>query len=414
MPSSLLAPAAPKERSTVPLPPQGGKPPLASLHSTHDFQLVASRTFAPKTWAFVSSAATDLLTKSRNAAAYAAISLRPRVLRDVARVDTAAVLLGRHALRAPIFCSPTAMAGLVHPQAEKDVGRACKAAGIAQCVSTSAYVPLPDIIAAVQDHPVSTPHDVPFFQQLYVNKDRDKSRTLLQNAHRAGIKGVFLTVDAPIPGKREADERIASDDSLGSPISGAKAANDSKGGAIGRTMGSYIDASVSWTDIPWLRSCVPGLPIVLKGIQTSEDALLALDAGVDAIFISNHGGRSLDTSPATILVLLEIRRNCPQVFQRMDVYVDGGITRGTDIFKALCLGAKAVGIGRGVLYALNYGHEGVAKYIEILRDELETTMKMCGVTSLDQLHPGYLNTLAVDHLIPQLPPSQGDSPKSRL
>ena len=281
----------------------------------------------------------------------------------MSEVDLATTMLG-HSIRAPIFCSPVAMSGLVHDEGEKDIGRACKQAGVAQCVSTSATFSLSEIATAISSHPVQKAHNTPLFFQLYVNKDRDQSRKLLQRARNAGASAVFLTIDAPIPGKREADERMQADMTLASGMSGARAGNDAKGGAIGRTMGGYIDASVSWKDLPWLRSCVPGLPIVLKGVQTSEDAILAMEAGVDAIVISNHGGRSLDTAPATILVLIELHNNCPDVLKNMEVFVDGGVTRGTDIFKALCLGAKAVGIGRGQLYSLTYGHQGVSKYIE--------------------------------------------------
>lgn len=281
----------------------------------------------------------------------------------MSHVDLKTTMLG-HGIRAPIFCSPVAMAGLVHGEGEKEIGRACKGAGIGLCVSTSATFPLSDIAAAISSHPVEQPHDTPMFFQLYVDKERQKSQRLLQRARAAGASAIFLTIDAPIPGKREADERIQSDMRLSSGMSGAGASNDAKGGALGRTMGGYIDASVSWKDISWLRSCVPNLPVVLKGIQTAEDAIMAMTAGVEAIVVSNHGGRSLDTSPATVLVLLELHQNCPEIFKKMEVFVDGGITRGTDIFKALCLGARAVGIGRGQLYSLTYGHKGLAKYIE--------------------------------------------------
>ncbi|KXH28117.1 FMN-dependent dehydrogenase [Colletotrichum simmondsii] len=393
-------PSQKQDSQTPPTPPtMPSKPPLTTLISAHDFESAASTSFSPKAWAFVSSAATDLFTKTRNATLYSQITLRPRVLVDVAAVSTATTMLS-HTMRAPIFCPPTAMARLVHPEGEKELGRACKSAGVPQCVSVSASFPLEDILAAQREHEPATPYDVPVFFQLYVDKNRANSERLLRSAQAQGVKALFLTIDAPIPGKREADERVASDESLGSPISGARAVNDAKGGALGRIMGSYIDASVNWSDIAWLRRTVPGLPIVLKGVQTWMDAEWAVEAGVEAIVLSNHGGRSLDTSPATIMVLLELQKNCPHVFDRVEVYVDGGISRGTDIFKALCLGAKAVGVGRGLLYGLNYGAEGVERYIEILRDELETTMKMCGVTNLNQVHPGFLNTLAVDHLIP--------------
>ncbi|VUC37831.1 unnamed protein product [Clonostachys rosea] len=386
---------------------QATKPSLDTLISTHDFELVASKTFSPKAWAFVCSAATDLYTKRRNATTFSKIRLRPRALRDVSKVDLSTTMLG-HPIRAPLFCSPVAMSKLVHREGEKDVSRACKTLGIAHCVSTSASYPLSEIASAMRAHPIPGDElgfEVPLFFQLYVDKNRDNSRRLLQRARDAGAKAIFLTIDAPVPGKREADERIRSDESLSSGMSGVGVKNDAKGGGIGRVMGGYIDASMSWKDISWLRSCVPGLPIVLKGVQTCEDAILAVNAGVDAIVVSNHGGRSLDTSSESILALLEIHKNCPEVFRSVEVYVDGGITRGTDVFKALCLGVKAVGIGRGQLYGLNYGYEGVARYVEILRDELETTMKMCGVTSIDQLHPGYLNSLSIDHEIPTLDPA---------
>ena len=339
------------------------KPPLASLISTHDFENAASRTLTPKAWAFISSAATDLTTRRRNVSAFADISLRPRTLRDVSSIDLSASMLGRR-MRMPLFCSPAAMASLVHPDAEKAIGTACKASGIAQCVSTSASYPLRDIVAAIDAHPVDTPHDTPVFFQLYVDKNRDNTRRLIQGARSAGAQALFVTIDAAVPGKREADERVPADVPITSPLSGTAATNDAKGSSIGRTMGAFIDPSLCWADIPWLRSVAPGMPIVLKGIQTSEDAVLAMEAGVDGIVVPNHGGRSLDTAPATILILLELRKNCPEIFDRMDVCVDGGIRRGTDIFKALCLGAKAVGIGRGPLFAVNYGYEGVLKYIE--------------------------------------------------
>ncbi|KAJ6438693.1 FMN-dependent dehydrogenase [Purpureocillium lavendulum] len=339
------------------------KPPLASLISTHDFEEAASRTLTPKAWAFISSAATDLNTKRRNVTAFADITLRPRTLRNVSTVDMSASMLGRR-LRMPLFCSPAAMASLVHPDGEKAIGTACKASGIAQCVSTSASYPLKDIVAAIGAHPVDTPHDTPVFFQLYVDKNRDNTHRLIKDARAAGAQALFVTIDAPVPGKREADERVPADVPITSPLSGTAASNDAKGSSIGRTMGAFIDSSLCWEDIPWLRSCAPGMHIVLKGIQTSEDAIMAMEAGVDGIVVSNHGGRSVDTSPATILILLELRKNCPEVFDRVDVYIDGGIRRGTDIFKALCLGAKAVGIGRGPLLAVNYGYEGVLKYIE--------------------------------------------------
>jgi L-lactate dehydrogenase (cytochrome) len=361
IPSSWSTPQAPAPtQSSTP------RPPLDTLISSHDFAAVARATFAPKTRAFVTSAATDLHTYHRNSAAYADIGIRPRVLTDVSNVSTRTTILG-HSVSSPIFVSPTSLGKTVHPEGERELARACSSLRIAQAVSTSASYPLDEIMSCVREAP-SRPGQkrIPVFFQLYVDKDRAKSEALLRRAGELGIAGLILTVDAPVAGKREADERVrVSDNSVASPMTGASATNDSKGGALGRVMAKYIDPSVSWKDIQWLRRHLPpGTPIILKGIQTAADARLAVQAGVDVVMISNHGGRSLDTAPATILVLLELQKCCPEVFDKVEVWIDGGVMRGTDVFKALCLGARAVGIGRGILYGLNYGEEGVRRFVE--------------------------------------------------
>lgn len=265
----------------------------------------------------------------------------------------------------PIFCSPAALVKMVHPEGEKELARGCKKAGIPECISTAASFPVEDIFGAVTEGPYGEGEEteMPFFFQLYVDKQREKSERLLRRVEQLGAKAVFVTVDAPVAGKREADERVKADESTSSPMSGEKAKNDKKGGSLGRVMAGFIDPTLSWDDIPWLRKST-SLPIVLKGVQTAMDAKRAMEEGLDGVLLSNHGGRNLDTSPAPILILLELQKCCPEVFDKMEVYVDGGIMRGTDIFKALCLGARAVGIGRGFLFALNYGQEGVQKYVE--------------------------------------------------
>jgi L-lactate dehydrogenase (cytochrome) len=397
------------------------KPPLDALINTHDFVSSARQTLTPKTWAFYSSAATDLHTKTRNNSAYADIGLRPRILTNVKDISTETTMLGQK-MNVPIFCAPAAMAKMVHPDGEKGIARGCRKMGIPQCISTSASYPIREIVGAVKEPgqygEFGGNGEMPIFFQLYVDKQREKSEKLLAEVAKLGVKAVFVTVDAPVPGKREADERVKADESMTAPMSGVQAKNDKKGGSLGRIMGNYIDSSLSWDDIPWLRKHTK-LPIVLKGVQTAMDAKRAAENGIDGIVLSNHGGRSLDTAPAPILLLLELQKCCPEIFDKMEVFVDGGIMRGTDIFKALCLGAKSVGIGRGFLFALNYGQEGVEQYVEsklyrdlslesvecanrqiVLKDELETTMRMMGVTDLSQVHPGMLNTRAVDHLIP--------------
>ena len=449
---ALLAPkpAAAAAAAAAALP--GRKPrqrrPLYSLMSSHDFEEAASENLSAKAWAFYSSASTDLITMGANASLFGRIWLRPRVMVDVKRIDTRARMLGSD-ISFPLFVSPAALAKLAHPDGEMAIAGGCERPGIAQVVShqsrrghsyicikailltwvdqisTNASYPLPEIAAAAK---------TPLFFQLYVNRERSASEKLVRQAEQAGVRAIFVTVDQPTPPKREADERVRADsESLQQTPTGAAAREDAKGSGLGRTMGGFIDPALTWRDLAWLRG-LTRLPIVLKGVQTAEDAVRAAEYGVDGLLIGNHGGRSLDTSTPAILVLLELRRRCPEVFDKLEVYLDGGIRRGTDIFKAVCLGAKAVGMGRHFLYAVNYGPEGVEHLIDskfpfplylptkpdgrwwldvvglgvtvltetgaAMKDEFDTTMRMMGCTDLSQLHPGLLNTCDVDYMIP--------------
>ncbi|KAI9837623.1 MAG: Cytochrome b5 domain-containing protein 1 [Thelocarpon superellum] len=351
------------------LPSGDDIPPLHTIVNANDFEEVASRAFSKKAWVFYSSAATDLITRDANKTFYDRIWLRPRILRHVGTASTRASILGCDS-SAPFFIAPASMAKLAHADGETALARGAAAKGIIQTISTFSTIPVGDLIPAAPLH-------YPFFFQLYVNSDRVKTETLLRRVSALGVRAIFVTVDAPLAGKREADERVSMGEESGihEPTSGTKMVNDSKGGGLARLMSSQVDPTLTWDDLAWIRHCTD-LPLVLKGIQTAADARLAMEAGVAAIVLSNHGGRSLDTSSPAILVLLELRKCCPEIFDKLEVYVDGGIRRGTDILKALCLGAKGVGVGRPFLYALKYGQQGVEHLIEILRDELQTSMKM--------------------------------------
>ncbi|KAJ5673905.1 hypothetical protein N7462_009344 [Penicillium macrosclerotiorum] len=399
------------------------KPPLNTLINAHDFQVVASKTASKKTWAFYSSAATDLITRDANKSCFDRIWFRPRVLRNVRAVETRTRMLGGD-YRLPLFVSPAAMAKLIHPDGECAIARACGSKGIMQGVSNNS--------SYTMDELRTTAPSTSFFFQLYVNRDREKSAALLrQCSANPSIKAIFVTVDAAWPGKREADERVKADESLSVPMAPSKAQNDKKGGGLGRVMAGFIDPGLTWEDLKWVRQHTHK-PVCLKGVMSADDALLALKAGMDGILLSNHGGRNLDTSPPSIITLLEIQKRCPEVFDRMEVYVDSGIRRGTDILKAVCLGATAVGMGRSMLFATNYGQEGVehlidskckltsrpfasffsneleksetkdAKYMfsPVMQDELETAMRNIGITSLDQASPDLVHTGDVDHLVP--------------
>ncbi|KAH7021475.1 FMN-dependent dehydrogenase-domain-containing protein [Microdochium trichocladiopsis] len=393
--SSIPCPVNPKdlaeaESKEVPTPEGHPKPPLHSLIALHDFEDVARKTYSAKAYAFYSSGATDLVSLEANSQVHKRLLLRPRVLRNVRQIRTSRKILGFNS-SAPFFVSPTAMAKLAHPDGEIAIAKGCGEKGIIQTISTNASFPLEDIVAA------GLPGQ-PFFLQLYVNSERSKTEELLQSAHKLGIKAIFVTVDAPVPGKREADERIAAGN-LTSAISGAVATNDKKGGGLGRVMARYIDSTLCWDDLAWIKKASGGLPIVLKGIQTAADAKKAAEHGVEGILLSNHGGCSLDTTQPAMLTLLEMHKACPEVFGQVEVYVDGGFNRGTDILKAIALGATAVGIGRPWLYAINYGQEGVEHVCDILTDELVTSMKLSGITDVDEAHPGMVNTAMVEPLI---------------
>lgn len=389
------------DRESTPLPSKNSKiqlqhekPPLASLLSSHDFEAVASRSLKPKAWAFYSSAATDLITMKANKSFFDRIWFRPRVLRNVRNVDTSCLIQGVES-SLPLFVAPAALARMVHPSGEKGIAAACATRGVIQCISTNASYSATEILS-------SAPSTYPFFFQLYVHKKRSDTSALLStiSSNHPNVTSIFLTVDAPCAGKREADERVKADESMRSPMTGITAVNDKFGGSLGRIMGSFIDETLNWEDLSWLRSIWKG-KIVIKGIMSAEDAIRAAAEGCDGIVISNHGGRNLDTSPPPILTLLELQLRCPEVFEQLQVFVDGGIRRGTDILKCLCLGARAVLVGRPILYALNYGQEGVEQLLEIFKNELEVAMRLVGITDLSQVHPALVNTADIDHLVPR-------------
>ncbi|TVY41267.1 Cytochrome b2, mitochondrial [Lachnellula occidentalis] len=382
----------PKPSANAPVQNSGanhGFPPLASILSAQDFEKAAKAMFTPKAYAYYSSAATDLVSVNANISFWSRIWFRPRLLRNVTHVDTTCKIQGVKS-SVPFLVAPAAMAKLAHPQGELAIARACKRNGVIQCATINASYPIEDIISEAPDHP--------FFFQLYVNKNKESSELLLKTVWDLGVRVLFLTVDAPVPGKREADERVKAETSFSTPMSGTSSSSDAKGSGLTRTLATYIDSGLSWDDLVWLRKVWAG-KLVLKGLQSVEDVKLAAEQKVDGVVLSNHGGRNLDTSPPALLVLLELRKHYPEAFNKMEIYVDGGIRRGTDILKAYCLGATAVLLGRPFLYSLAYGEQGVERLIDILRDEVETGMRLLGVTILAQLRPGLINTQDIDHLL---------------
>lgn len=256
-------------------------------------------------------------------------------------------------LDAPVYIAPTGAARAVCDEGELALARGAAASGTVHCIATTASYPLQDILD-------STPKQA--FFQLYVNKDRYKTEQLVRQAAQSGkVKAIFVTADLPVVSKREADERVKSQggNMAAIAINKGNTSTSPKGSqGLTKSNSSFIDPTLNWKDLQWLRT-VTSLPILVKGVQRAQDARIAMEMGFDGIVIGNHGGRAADTSTPAILVLLEVHRNCPEVFERMKVLVDGGFRRGSDVVKALCLGAAAVGFGRPFMYALNYGQEGL-------------------------------------------------------
>ncbi|CCA72275.1 probable CYB2-L-lactate dehydrogenase (cytochrome b2) [Serendipita indica DSM 11827] len=348
------------------------RPPLSEILNLHDFEAIAKEIMPPKAWAYYSSAADDEITNRENHLAYQRIWFRPRVLRDVTHVDWSTKILG-HKTSMPIYITATALGKLGHPEGEVLLTRAAAKHGIIQMIPTLASCSFDDIVNAAQPGQVQ-------FMQLYVNKDRDITKRLVQHAEKRGIKGLFITVDAPQLGRREKDMRMKFEGDADVQV--GTAVDRSQGAA--RAISSFIDP----------------VPIILKGIQCWEDALMALEAKCDGIVLSNHGGRQLDMSRSGIEVLEEVVTKfkerglwpCP----KFEIYIDGGVRRATDVLKAVAMGATAVGIGRPFLYAYSaYGQDGINQALQILKesfDEMEMNMRLLGARTIEEVVPEMVDT----------------------
>lgn len=317
--------------------------------------------------------------------AYHKIWFRPRVLVDVADVDTSTTMLGTK-VSIPFYVTATALGKLGNPEGEVVLTRAAHAHNVVQMIPTLASCSFDEIVDARQGDQVQ-------WLQLYVNKDRKITERIVKHAEARGCKGLFITVDAPQLGRREKDMRSKFSDA-GSNVqaSGGDEVDRSQGAA--RAISSFIDPALSWKDIPWFKS-ITKMPIILKGVQRVEDVLRAVEAGVQGVVLSNHGGRQLDFARSGIEVLAEVM---PALRERgwenkIEVYVDGGIRRATDILKALCLGARGVGIGRPFLYAMSaYGVPGVNRAMQLLKDEMQMNMRLIGASRIEELGPDMIDT----------------------
>lgn len=393
-PETLPKPAAEAPRNVSKKPDE--VLPMHALLNLDEIEAVATKKISKKAWAYYYSAADDLHSKHLNNGVYRSILLRPRVFIDCKECDASTTFL-QNKLQIPVYVSPAAMARLGHPDGEWGIAQACKKYGAMQIISNNASM-TPEQI--VKDAGI----DQVFGWQLYVQLDLRKSEDMLARVNKLeAIKFICLTLDAPAPGKREDDERaknVAEDLPVTSSLIRDSGGKEIHGGSgIGQALFAGMDPTLTWEKtLPWLLSNTKK-PIILKGLQTHEDAYLAAKHApqIKGIMLSNHGGRAADTAPPAVHTLLEIRKYCPEVFDKLDVIVDGGIKRGTDVVKALALGAKAVGIGRAALFGLGAGGiEGVERVLQILKDETTTAMRLLAVKRVQDLGMQHINTRAVE------------------
>jgi 4-hydroxymandelate oxidase len=346
-------------------------------YTVHDFETAARAELDPVYADFIAGGARDEITVRANEAAFGRLQLLPRVLRGSAERELDVTLLGSRA-SLPVLLSPTAFHKLVDPEGELATARAAAAAGAIMIVSMASTVAVGEIADAVR----GTGDDVPLWFQLYIQPDLEITEALVRRATDAGCTALVVTVDSPVLGANERNRRNGFHDLP----PGLRCENlvDLRDGERGHVRQIAMSPELNWEHIDWLRRITP-LPILLKGVLHPEDARLAVRHGVDGLLLSNHGGRQLDTVPATLELLPEM---LAAVAGRVPVVLDGGVRRGTDAVKALALGASAVGIGRPVMWALAEGGEkGVRRLLELLREEIDDTMALCGASGLDDLTP---------------------------
>ncbi|CAO2652017.1 Nn.00g003000.m01.CDS01 [Neocucurbitaria sp. VM-36] len=381
-----------------------------------ELEALAAQRMDKQTRDYYNEGADSGSTLAENISAYQKYRIRPRVLRDISSIDTSVTVFG-HKNSIPLGVAPTAMQCLAHPDGEIATARACKEMGVVMGLSSFSTTSLEDVKDALGDeHPGAL--------QLYLFEEREKSRQLIQRAKKAGYKAVLLTVDTPVLGRRNLE--IRNQFKLPKHLKIANFKQDDNGDqnmdvtnkdmdaneSGKRSAAGYQEAStrvppsgpitfhshapnptLCWDrDIEWLKQqCYPEMEVWVKGIATAEDALLACHHAVDGIIVSNHGGRQLNGALATIDALPEVVDAVRSQSSKIPIHVDGGIRHGTDVFKALALGADFVWVGRPVLWGLAYkGEEGVKLCLKLLSDEIRLCMGLAGVTKVEDIGKEYL------------------------
>ena len=348
------------------------------LVSVFDYEAAARAVLPRIAYDYYRSGANDEITLHENHAAYERIQLKPRVLIDTSIRDLTTTVLGQ-TVSMPILVAPTAFHRMAHPEGEVATARAAGQAGTIMMLSTLSTSSIEEVM------PEATG---PVWFQLYVYKDREATLSLVERAVSSGCTAIALTVDAQVWGRRERDIknrfRLPKGLSIKNlmPAGREQFPDDKKDSGLAAYVAWQFDQTLAWKDVEWLCSKV-NVPVLLKGVLHPDDARLAIDHGAAGIIVSNHGARQLDTVPATIDALPDLMEAADD---KLEVLIDGGIRRGTDVFKALALGAKAVGVGRPIIWGLAVdGEQGARRVLDILRKDFELTMRLCGCATIEDI-----------------------------
>lgn len=359
---------------------------LEAMLTVREFEAVAQRKLDPVHYDYIAGGSRDEVTVRANEDGFTRLSLLPRVLRGGAQRDLSVTLFGGQSSM-PVLISPTAFHRLVCTEGEIATARAAARAGTIMIASMASTVAVGEVAAAARA--AAPDGDPTLWFQLYLQPDMDDTTALIARATDAGCRALVVTVDSPVLGANERNQRNRFDDLP--PGMSCENLRNLRGDEPGNVRQIAMSPELSWDHIDWLREHTR-LPILLKGVLHPEDARIALAHGVDGLLLSNHGGRQLDTVPATIDLLPEF---VAAVDGSVPVLLDGGVRRGTDVVKALALGAAAVGVGRPIVWGLaTAGEEGAARVLELLRDEVDHTVALCGARGLADLTPDLVRPAA--------------------
>ncbi len=378
---------------------------LARAADVEDLRRIARRRLPGGVFDYIDGAAEDERTKHRNQEGFARLEFRPRVLRDVSHVDPSTTILGQP-LAFPLILAPTGFSRIADSDGELAVARAAGRVGIPYSLSTLSTRSIEEVAAVNPGRK---------WFQVYVWKDRGLVKEMLDRAAASGYEAILITVDTAVLGRRERDVRrgfslppkigwetivdgmrhpawtwdfLRSEPIAFANVVGREVGDGSDPVSLSEYINSQFDQSLSWADIEWFQSMWNG-PVVIKGVQTVEDAVIAADVGADAIALSNHGGRQLDDAPVPIELVGPV---ADAVGDRIEIICDGGVRRGSDIVKALALGATACMAGRAYLYGLGAaGERGVDHVLDFLQTGVTRTMALCGVRTIDELSPALIS-----------------------